>query len=136
LRAKKREEHHLWRGCGELDGQFYGFIKCHAKRRGISFDLSITFLWELFLRQGRMCALTGLPITFETLNSRKHGAIQTASLDRKDSSRGYVQDNVQWVHKDVNYMKNDYTMDRFLEVCRLVVERYGQSTSTPARTTA
>ena len=34
-----------------------------------------------------------------------------ASVDRIDSNRGYVEDNVQLVCKAVNLMKNELTMD-------------------------
>lgn len=39
------------------------------------------------------------------------------SLDRIDSKIAYVKSNVQWVHKDVNWMKNKFSVDRFKEVC-------------------
>ena len=32
----------------------------------------------------------------------------TASLDRIDSTKGYVRGNIQWVHKDINWFKRDY----------------------------
>lgn len=47
----------------------------------------------------------------------------TASLDRIDSSRGYVEGNVQWVHKDVNFMKQALSQERFVELCTLVAEK-------------
>jgi hypothetical protein len=45
----------------------------------------------------------------------------TASLDRIDSSLGYVRGNVQWLHKDVNWMKNTLDQDRFIELCKAIV---------------
>ena len=47
----------------------------------------------------------------------------TASLDRIDSNKGYVTDNIQWVHKDINYMKSDLDEQQFIHYCRLVVQR-------------
>lgn len=46
----------------------------------------------------------------------------TASLDRKDNTRGYTLNNVQWVHKDVNIMKNTFDRDYFVSMCRRVAE--------------
>lgn len=46
--------------------------------------------------------------------------LQTASLDRTDSFKGYSYDNVLWTHKTVNKMKNTFTRDRFRELCSLV----------------
>jgi hypothetical protein len=41
----------------------------------------------------------------------------TASLDRIDSSKGYIEGNLQWVHKDVNIMKMDLSQVEFIDYC-------------------
>jgi len=46
---------------------------------------------------------------------------QTASLDRIDSSKGYIEGNVQWVHRKINMMKQSYTQEEFIELCQAVV---------------
>ena len=43
-----------------------------------------------------------------------------ASLDRIDSSKGYVEGNLQWVLSEVNMMKQQYSQDRFIEICKAV----------------
>jgi hypothetical protein len=45
----------------------------------------------------------------------------TASLDRIDSSKGYIIGNVQWAHKMVNRMKNDMPQEEFIEFCRDII---------------
>jgi hypothetical protein len=45
---------------------------------------------------------------------------RTASLDRVDSVTGYIPSNVQWVHKDINLMKNRFGQAYFRELCRRV----------------
>ena len=84
----------------------------HA-RRPIELAITIQQAWELFLAQGRKCALSGEPIAFPRINAEKG----TASLDRIDSNLGYVLGNVQWVHKDVNIMKNKFDQDYFIGLC-------------------
>ena len=111
-------------GYEELSGKYYGSLKRGAtyKNRQFEFSVSMPYLWELFLKQERKCALTGLPIQFaETCRSDD----RTASLDRIDSARGYVIGNVQWVHKDVNLMKSDFDQQRFVEICRAVATHTG-----------
>jgi hypothetical protein len=54
------------------------------------------------------CAITGVPIYTK---SRKIKAPDTASLDRIDSSLGYIKGNVQFVAYAVNLAKNDFTQD-------------------------
>jgi hypothetical protein len=87
-----------------------------AKSRGLDFDLSIKEAWELYENQGRKCALSGVPISFEGGKPSN----TSASLDRIDSSKGYSLYNVQWVHKTVNLMKNVLSVEEFLKWCSLV----------------
>ena len=43
-----------------------------------------------------------------------------ASVDRIDSSKGYVIDNIQWVYRKINRMKNDVSDMDFVDLCTLV----------------
>lgn len=101
-----------WRGHGEISQSFYNSIRQGALKRNMEFSLPIDTLWALFLKQNRKCALSGVQLTFP---SRAHSSDQEASLDRIDSSIGYVENNIQWVHKDVNFMKQDFTTTEFLK---------------------
>lgn len=115
------EKHHNYTGCGGLGGAYYAMMKYQAGLRKIEFSLSVEYLWNLFLEQGRKCALTGVDLNITSQHYREiHQEEQFASLDRIDSEKPYVEGNVWWVHKDVNRMKREYTVERFLEVCRQV----------------
>jgi len=46
----------------------------------------------------------------------------TASLDRIDSSIGYIKSNIQWVHKRVNLIKSDMDQKDLLYWCSLIVD--------------
>lgn len=48
--------------------------------------------------------------------------MQTASLDRIDSLKGYTIDNVQWIHKHINYMKIDLTEQEFFHFIKQIYE--------------
>ena len=63
-------------------------------------NISIQEAWEIYIKQDRKCALSGVPIVFTTNNDKYW--IQTASPDRIDSSLHYTEDNFQWVHKRIN----------------------------------
>ena len=91
-------------------------IKNNAKNRNLEFKLTQEFLYQLLLTQNKKCKLTNLPISLEFDKARK----VTGSLDRIDSSKGYTEDNVQWVHKDINFMKQAYSQDQFVNLCKLV----------------
>jgi hypothetical protein len=91
---------------------------CRSKQ---VFEIDIKFAWKLFLKQKRRCALTGLELHFG-----KHGYDKfTASLDRIDNNVGYKKNNVQWVHKDVNKMKNVFPEKYFIEMCSLITKTKG-----------
>ncbi len=129
-------KHH---GCGDLTRTFYNYFRQTAKRRGIDWGVSVEYLWELAEKQGQKCALSGLPIVFPTvlnhgaptmdtnesmLIATGSGQVQAASLDRKDSNKGYVEGNVQWVNKYVNLMKNGLSQDEFIHLCHMIAGQH------------
>ena len=46
----------------------------------------------------------------------------TASLDRVDNKLGYIKGNVHWVYKDINFMKQGFSLSHFIDMCNLVVK--------------
>lgn len=114
-----------YKGCGELNGRYWGTIKARAERRGYNIGLTIEYAWDLYLKQDRKCALSGLPIDF-AISNRKSSET-SASLDRIDCSKGYVEGNVQWVHKHVNIMKNVYEQEYFIYLCNLISKQNGKN---------
>ena len=83
--ANKRN---CWKGHGEISGRVWSKIPHGAKSRGIEFNITIEYAWELFLKQNRKCALSGLPLKFPTTAVSFDG---TSSLDRIDSTKGYIE---------------------------------------------
>lgn len=104
-----------WQGYEELSQTYLSSIKEGAIIRNLDFQVTPEFLWNLFIKQHKKCALTGLDIK---LGSRVKQ--QNASLDRIDSKKGYTEDNVQWVHKDINRIKQHFNQEYFIEMCKLV----------------
>jgi hypothetical protein len=105
-----------YEGFEGLSKTIYGRMLRNAANRDLTVEVTIQFLWELYLRQGGRCALSGTPISL----SKKSAVASQASVDRIDSDRGYTEDNVQWVHKDINLMKLDLDQARFFELCEMV----------------
>ena len=115
-----------WRGHGDISASWMSHFQAHARFREIECKVDIAYLWELFCKQERRCALTGLTLTFPTQMTKRRDE-GTTSFDFINSSCGYVEGNVQWVHKDVNFMKQALTQERFIEMCTLVFEKARQS---------
>lgn len=113
-----------WTGVGKLATSIFNRYKRGAKVRNLIFEIDIKYAWSLYENQNGKCALTGLDISFAKLTINKNDA----SLDRIDSSKGYIKGNLQWVHKDINYIKMDINQDRFIELCKLVSEKNKSST--------
>ena len=110
-----------WKGFEEIPMSYFERVKCNAKSRNVLFTLKIKDLWDLFIRQNKKCALSGLPLDF-TYGGRDKKHRGTASLDRIDATKGYIESNVQWVHKDINWMKQDYSNNYFLEMCQKICD--------------
>jgi hypothetical protein len=49
--------------------------------------------------------------------------VSTASLDRIDSSLGYVWGNVQWVHSVINDLKSNMAQEEFISWCQKVAAK-------------
>lgn len=105
-----------FRGVGGVSKTYFTSLIRGARgdkgRRPVEFNVTMEYLAELLEDQKNKCALSGLPIEV-----RRGG---TASVDRIDSSKGYIEGNVQWLHKDVNMMKRHYTQEYFTHLCKLI----------------
>lgn len=88
--------------------RYFKNIISGANRRKIHCDVSLEYVTSLLTTQDNKCALSGRPISFEN---------GSASLDRINNDLGYIIGNVQWVHRTVNYMKNELTETDFISFC-------------------
>jgi len=118
-----------WQGTKDISRSYFGHVGLHAKKRNLEFNITLEYLQELLEQQNYKCNLTGLIIKC-TRNRNKNRSTyeeQTASLDRIDSSIGYIEGNVQWVHKDVNKMKQNLPEKRFIKLCKLIAKKTKKS---------
>lgn len=119
-RELSKENSASWKGEGKVSGKAWCSIKSSATAREIPFEISIGDVWELFQKQSGRCALSDIPLDFDTKWDMEDG---NASLDRIDSSKGYVLNNLQWVDKRINYMKRTLSNEEFVELCKLVTNK-------------
>lgn len=104
------------RNRGEFfSSRYWDGVHTGATQRGIQLLISKEFAYNLFLKQGGKCAISGVRIflLWDT-------DVRTASLDRIDSSGHYTEDNVQWVHRDVNQMKMDSSDEELINWCHII----------------
>lgn len=112
-------DHKNFRGVGYIGKDKFTSIQREAKERNLEFDVSVEDLNEQFKRQGGRCNLTGTHLFF---TSRK--SIGNASLDRIDNLNGYISNNIQWVHKDINFIKYTLSTKRLLEICKKITKKF------------
>lgn len=103
---------------GTIRASWFNKCKVGADTRGIVWDLTIEDVWSLYEKQQGVCALSGLPIAWSPV-----GNCHTASIDRVDSKKGYTTCNTQLLHKDVNMMKQSFSQEQFVALCRSVADK-------------
>ena len=100
-----------WKGHGLVSGRRFRRTQRQAEDRKIPFDINIQTMNEVLEKNGFVCALSGVKLDENTW-----------SPDRIDSKKGYTKENLQFVHKDINLMKNKFPEDYFIEMCKKVAE--------------
>lgn len=106
------------KGTKDIPSKYFSGLRHSAKKRSLEFSISIDFLQKLLDIQNHKCAITGVPLFIS--NSFAKCDKFTASVDRIDSSIGYIESNVQWVLATVNRVKWDLCEKTFFETCKLV----------------
>lgn len=107
-------------GTNNITGRYWGHLLRGAKVRNIPVEINKEYAQKLLELQGFKCNLSGESLICDINNTGKlRGSdwINTASLDRIDSTKGYIEGNVQWIHKVVNIMKNKFPQEDFVNYC-------------------
>lgn len=120
-RPDKGSKNTRWTGYENISGKFWHQILRGAKYRNHEINITIEDAWNLFNDQDQRCALTGIKLV---MNPVKNSIQNTASLDRIDNNKGYIKGNVQWVHKDINFMKQDLSQEEFINYCKMVSKKF------------
>lgn len=90
---------------------FRKFVSCckrNAKQKNLDFNLDVKFLKQLWEIQSGKCSLTNLPMLLFPTRNKSEFKPDSASLDRINSSIGYVKGNVRFVCLSINYAKNSF----------------------------
>lgn len=92
-------------------------IKRTPSRNFRGVDIDLDFLVDLLKKQEGKCAITGIEMTYIKGLRKYH--YSNVSIDRIDSSKGYMKDNVQLVCCWANMAKSNLTPERFKEMIGL-----------------
>lgn len=103
---------------GAVRVAWYNAFRTSALSRGLEWELTIEFVDALYEIQSGRCAFSG-----ESIGWSIRGWDHTASIDRIDNSKGYLPDNVQLVHKEINMMRGSLSAERFVDLCVQIADK-------------
>ena len=101
--------------------------KFRSTQRSREYSLTFDDVVSKWHAQKGLCALTNFPMTHVITDIKDRSNfvnIYNASIDRIDSSLGYVKDNIQLVCAQVNLMKGDLTHEQMAQFCGAISEMY------------
>jgi len=90
-----------------------------TRSRNKEFNLTLEYLKEIWDIQKGICPYTGIQLKDWNYKT-KSNSLYTASLDRIDSDKGYIKGNIQFVSKNINYMKNKLSHLETIELCKII----------------
>ena len=90
--------------------------KSQCKRLNIEFDLTPSFLDDLWNKQRGKCYWLNVPIELE----RQHVSPLSATLERLDPRKGYTQDNVVWASYFANTGRRDCPAEEFRAIVKTI----------------
>lgn len=112
-RARANENYHNRRANDPIGIRIYG-LKASAKKRGLEFTLDRDYLRSIV--RPTHCPILGIELDWNAPLVGHHPPQNSVSLDRIDSTKGYIPGNVCWVSYKGNRLKGDGTIEDFQRV--------------------
>ena len=94
------------------------------QRRFKEITITIDDLKDQWTIQNGICPYSGIQLILGSSVKTNVNPIYRASLDRIDSSKGYIKGNIQFVSTCINYMKHTLSHDDTIELCKLISKNY------------
>lgn len=91
--------------------------KANARKKEGSDKITEAILKELYKKQGYCCAISGMGFDMEK-------SLYRPSLDRIDSNKPYLKNNIQLVLFIVNKMKRELNESEFKNICYNISQNY------------
>ena len=123
--TSEENKEHLKKMSGNQRDEFTPFrmLLKTSKQRNKENNLDLQYLKELWENQNGICPYSGVNLQLpEYSNSSKIPKTIRASLDRIDSSKGYIKGNVQYTSTLINFMKNDLSDQEITDFIKIIIE--------------
>jgi hypothetical protein len=88
----------------------YSSLKNGAIKRSLAFNITLLQL-KKFLIENTICSSSGRLVTYQ------QGCPNKASIDRINNRHGYSLKNIRVVCQQVNYSRNDMSVEEFEQMC-------------------
>lgn len=120
----KRRSYDISQHKGNRVDEYTGFREFirRANNRHHETNMSLEYLRQLWEKQDGTCPYSGIGLSLP--RSKDNSPMYTASLDRIDSSKGYVEGNVQFVSTAINWMKGSMTHEETIGLCKLIAQHW------------
>lgn len=122
--ARKEAGKKKRKNAGDISGDLWSQIKTRAEKKGYNIEITINDAWDLFESQNKKCFYCGIELQFFGYDNNKKQ--RTAELTMIDPDKGYVLDNLRWVHKDIAKMKRNDPHGKFLSNIKKIYKYYVQ----------
>jgi hypothetical protein len=96
----------------------------NIKKRFKEIDITIEDLKNQWEKQKGVCPYSGIQLLLASSVKTNINPIYRASLDRIDSNKGYIKENIQFVSTCINYMKNTLSDAETFVLCKLIAKNY------------
>ena len=107
-------------------GKLLSGAKSRASKKSLEF--SLTREWVLSRLNTGICEATGVKFDY-TIPKGRTRAWSAPSIDRKDNTKGYTEDNCWVVCLLYNVAKGEGTVEELLNLAKLIVEKDKHGTS-------
>lgn len=92
----------------------------NAKKRFKEFNITLDDLVDLWESQKGICPYTHIKLQLPEYKNIIEDQKIRASLDRIDSSKGYVKGNIQFISTVINYMKNTMSHEETVNFLKII----------------
>lgn len=106
----------------------YYLNSCNSRDQVVT--ITVDYLKELWDSQEGRCAYLKIPLILSNYKRLKVDMRYSASLDRIDSTKGYIEGNVQFISRAINFMKNTMSHNETLEFLRLIAQSINNQLNT------
>lgn len=103
--------------------QFRYYLR-NCKKRFKECTITLNDLYNQWVTQSGICPYSGIKLKLANYVKNHNDPLYTASVDRIDSSEGYIPGNIQFVSTSINYMKNTLSDSDTKYLCKCIAEYF------------